>query len=456
MGQPTYLTVTALTKYLQYKLKRDPHLQDIYVRGELSNVKIQRNIMYATLKDEQSQLRTIAFSGAVQRFTFQPESGMDVIMRGRIDLYERYGQHQLYVEEVIPAGEGALFVALRQLKEKLEKEGLFDPRWKQPLPRYPEKIGIVTSKKGAALQDMKSTILRRYPIATIILFEAVVQGEKAPQSIVQAVEEANEHELDVLIVARGGGSIEDLWAFNDERVVRTIFSTRVPVVSGVGHETDTTLTDFVADHRAPTPTAAAELVTPSMVDIQIQLKNAEQRLFHSMKRTYDREKARWFNVQQSPVIQYPERLYEPFYERLLRTTERLHYKINERQTEQRLLYKQLESRLTQQNPKHLVQRATDQQKQVAKRLQVAMKQTMTTHQHRFIQHVRLLTTLNPLQVLQRGFTMTYNEEKLMTSVQDVQVGDFLTVHVKDGTVRTRVEQINQMKGDKNGKANDDV
>lgn len=259
------VTVTQLNRYIKAKLSLDPKLSGLTVKGELSNFKCHQKSghFYFTLKDEFCAVKAVMFRQNASRVRFAPEDGMKVIVTCSVQVYERDGVYQLYCEAMQPDGIGELYLAFEQRKEKLQKEGLFDPAHKRPLPRYPKRIGVVTSKTGAALQDILNILRRRYPIAEVVLFSALVQGEEAPASIVQGIRSAGKcSDLDVLIVGRGGGSMEDLWAFNDEAVAHAAYDSPVPVVSAVGHEVDFTILDFVADLRAPTPSAAAELCTP--------------------------------------------------------------------------------------------------------------------------------------------------------------------------------------------------
>lgn len=252
MGEAAYVTVSALTKYIKRKFDVDPHLENIWIKGELSNVKIHtRGHIYFTLKDENARMQSVMFARQSERLPFKPENGMKVLVRGGISVYEPSGNYQLYAKEMQPDGVGALYLAYEELKKKLAGEGLFDDRYKKQIPAFPATIGVVTSPTGAAVRDVITTLKRRYPLVKVIVLPALVQGENASRSIVTRIEEANEKEIcDVLIVGRGGGSIEELWAFNEEIVARAIFASNIPIISAVGHETDFTISDFVADIRA--------------------------------------------------------------------------------------------------------------------------------------------------------------------------------------------------------------
>jgi exodeoxyribonuclease VII large subunit len=272
MDNSKYLTVSALTKYLKYKFDSDENLRVVFLRGEISNFKSHSTgHYYFSLKDETSKINAIMFSMNAKKLPFTPTEGMKVLVSGRVSIYESTGNYQIYVDEMLEDGVGNLYIAFEQLKEKLSKEGLFDPKYKKKIPSIPRKIGIVTAPTGAAVKDILSTIKRRFPICETYLFPSLVQGENAASDIVKRIEQANTYDLDVLIVGRGGGSIEDLWSFNEEIVARAIFASHIPIVSAVGHEIDWTIADYVADLRAPTPTGAAELVDPNIMDLNKHL-----------------------------------------------------------------------------------------------------------------------------------------------------------------------------------------
>ncbi len=325
MDNSQYLTIQALTKYIKRKFDKDPHLSSIYVKGEISNFKRHSSgHMYFTLKDERARILAVMFSSANASMKFNPENGMNVLVRGDISVYEAGGQYQIYVKEMQPDGIGDLFLAYQQLKEKLEKQGLFAESRKKPLPKFPRKIGVITSPTGAAVRDIITTIERRYPIGEIVVYPALVQGERAAQSIAESIKKANENaEMDVLIVGRGGGSIEELWAFNEEQVALAISNSEVPVISAVGHETDFTIADFAADMRAPTPTAAAELAVPHIDDLLERVLNRKIMLLRGMKTRLKSERARLKSASSSIIFRNPRRLYEQKIEAVDRLIEKL-------------------------------------------------------------------------------------------------------------------------------------
>ncbi|MEW6717768.1 MAG: exodeoxyribonuclease VII large subunit [Chloroflexota bacterium] len=281
---PTW-TVSELTRYVRQLLESDYHLQDVWVEGEVSNIsRPSSGHLYFTLKDAEATLRCVMWRASVVLQAYLPQDGEAVEVHGHVSVYEAGGQYQLYADAVRPAGEGVLYQEFLRLKAKLEAEGLFDPERKKPIPYWPERIGLVTSPTGAAVRDILNTLRRRYPLVEVILVPTAVQGPEAPPGIVSALQTLNSLILpDVILVARGGGSLEDLWAFNDERVVRAVAASHIPVISGVGHETDFTLTDFAADLRAPTPTAAAEMATPDQRDLLAGVTTFSERFQRAMQ-----------------------------------------------------------------------------------------------------------------------------------------------------------------------------
>jgi exodeoxyribonuclease VII large subunit len=273
-----YVTISDLNRYIKAKFDTDIHLQRVYLKGEISNFKRHtRGHLYFTLKDENSRINAVMFASSVGSLKFSPEDGMKVLVSGRITVYEANGGYQIYVDTMEQDGLGNLYIEYEKLKKKLADEGLFDPKHKRALPRYPQKIGIITAPTGAAIRDILSTIKRRYPLCSTILFPALVQGTGAKESIVQALTAAQDYDLDLIICGRGGGSIEDLWAFNEECVAQAIYASKIPIISAVGHEIDFTIADYVADLRAPTPTGAAEMAVPSISDINIYLNQLKLR-----------------------------------------------------------------------------------------------------------------------------------------------------------------------------------
>lgn len=290
--EPKVATVSQLNSYLKKIIDNNVNLNDIWIKGEISNFKLHYSgHMYITLKDEGGVLKAVMFRSAASQLNFMPEDGMKVLARGRVSVYEQGGSYQLYINEMIPDGVGALYIAYEQLKKRLEEEGLFEQAHKKPIPQYPEKIGVITATTGAAVRDIINVITRRYPYAEIIIYPSLVQGDGAAANIVEGIEYFNKtKEIDTMIVGRGGGSIEDLWAFNEEIVARAIYASEIPIISAVGHETDFTIADFVADLRAPTPSAAAEIAVPSQMELLARIGMTEQRLKNALVQSVEKRR----------------------------------------------------------------------------------------------------------------------------------------------------------------------
>ncbi|MCY8971820.1 exodeoxyribonuclease VII large subunit [Bacillus atrophaeus] len=440
MSEAAYVTVSALTKYIKRKFDVDPHLEDIWIKGELSNVKIHtRGHIYFTLKDENARMQSVMFARQSARLPFKPESGMKVLVRGGISVYEPSGNYQLYAKEMQPDGVGALYLAYEELKKKLANEGLFDERHKKTIPAFPASIGVVTSPTGAAVRDVITTLKRRYPLVKIIVLPALVQGENASRSIVKRIEEANEKQMcDVLIVGRGGGSIEELWAFNEEIVARSIFSSRIPIISAVGHETDFTISDFVADIRAATPTGAAEIAVPHTTDLIERIKTAEVRITRAMQQHISQKKERIQTLQSSYAFRFPKRLYaqkeqqfdlayQQFQTQLTSLFERKNRQL-ERET-YRLAALHPHEQLKQARKRH-----EDRTNQLTRSMNIQIKQLHS----QFQTVLGKLNALSPLQVMERGYSLAYKEDELIKSISQVEENDQLEVKLKDGVLTCEV------------------
>ncbi|PID00375.1 exodeoxyribonuclease VII large subunit [Sporosarcina sp. P29] len=443
MSNQTFLTVQALTKYVKRKFDADPHLRNVYVKGELSNVKLHPSgHIYFTLKDDKTRIQAAMFRSRSNTLQFKPENGMNVLITGDVTVFETAGSYQLYVQTMEPDGIGALYLAFEQLKKKLQQEGLFEERFKQPIPQVPQRIGLITAESGAALRDMYSTINRRFPMAEMYLFPALVQGRTAVPSIVKAIEQANEMaNVDVLIVGRGGGSIEDLWAFNEEDVARAIFSSRIPIISAVGHETDTTIADFVADLRAPTPTAAAELAVPDQLQLFQHLKNQQRSIYLAVQTLIKQLNKRLETAQAAYPLQYPERLYRPFIEKLDNLEDRLQRSSEAVVQGKRMNFDRLYAGFQYYTPIRRIQLEQQQTKQLEMRLSRAAEHTIKQRQQHFVALMRMMQALNPLQVMERGFSIGYKDHEVIKSINDVASGDQVTLQLADGSISTIVEGI---------------
>jgi len=443
LSENAYLSVHSLTKYIKRKFEADPYLRNVFVKGELSNVKIHPSgHIYFTLKDDKSRIQSAMFRTSAGSLKFKPEEGMNVLITGDVNVYESSGQYQLYVQSMQPDGVGALYLAYEQLKKELAKEGLFDERWKQRLPALPRKIGVITAQSGAAIRDICSTLQRRYPLADICLFPAIVQGPQAAPSIVRAFELAESHgSIDVLIIGRGGGSIEDLWAFNEEAVARAIFSCRIPIISAVGHETDTTIADFVADMRAPTPTAAAELAVPSREELFERILERRRSIYISFSNQIKHERKRLTTYQQSYPLQFPERLYRPFTEKLSGLDDRLLRSRNELTANRKADHDRLNRMLSFYSPLQRIKEEDRNLSLFTDRMTRAIQSDLRNKGDQFTSAIRMLKALNPLEVMDRGFAIVYKEGTVTNSVLGLEVGETLQVRLQDGTVDTEIKSI---------------
>ncbi|MFC3211685.1 exodeoxyribonuclease VII large subunit [Planomicrobium okeanokoites] len=439
MTSDPYLSVKALTKYIKKKFDADPYLRDVYVKGELSNVKIHTSgHIYFTLKDSSARLPAVMFAANARAVKFKPESGMTVLIRGDVSVYEASGQYQLYAHSMQPDGIGDYYLAFEQLKKKLYEEGFFNPSHKKQLPRFPDKIAVVTAPTGAAVRDIVITLNRRYPLAKVTIFPTLVQGEQATRSIVQSIQAANKTDFDVMIVGRGGGSIEDLWAFNEEAVARAIFDSRIPIISAVGHETDTTIADFVADLRAATPTAAAELAVPSRTELLDRVINQQSGMYRVITNLLEREKTALRKLTTSMPFAYPDRLYRPFIERVERATDSLQREVFQHLNRSRERHANLDRQLANRIPTQRIRQSQADISQLQKRLEQSALQSMNTNKMKLSSAMRTLDALSPLKLMERGYTIPYKDGDVVKSIQQVRAGDELKVTMQDGTVETTV------------------
>ena len=412
-----YLTVSQVNAYINRMLKYDRNLQNIYIRGEISNYKTYPSgHSYFTLKDDKSQIPAVMFKGRKHSLKFQPEDGMKVIIKGKIEVYERDGKYQLYATTITEDGIGELHIAFEQLKKKLDSEGLFDDAHKKEIPKYPQRIGVVTARTGAAIRDIITTIKRRYPYCEVLVFSTLVQGEMAANQIVRQIRHAQQFDIDTLIVGRGGGSIEDLWPFNEEIVAREIYACRIPVISAVGHEIDWTISDFVADIRAATPTAAAEIAVPEISEVKYKLNQLTQRTNKAINEKLIQNKQKIENISQKQIFKNPESIYEIKQMHLDNLIGKLNLTSKNIITENRNRLLKIESRSVLRNPNEVTKAKRD----------------------IFIRNVDKLTILDPLLTLKRGYSIAKMDNKVISSAKDVKTGDELDIEFDDGTVNTKV------------------
>ncbi|WP_288635525.1 exodeoxyribonuclease VII large subunit [uncultured Limosilactobacillus sp.] len=449
MDRSKYLTVSQLTKYLKLKFDRDPYLQTVYLTGELSNFRLRSGHQYFSLKDDQAVIDAVMFRSQFSKVKFTPEEGMKLCVTGHVGLYERSGRYQIYIDTMEPDGVGSLYLAFEQLKKKLNAEGLFS-RPKKVVPLFPRRIAVVTSLNGAVIRDINTTVRRRYPIAQVVLFPTVVQGEKAAADIARQIKRAGERgDFDTLIIGRGGGSIEDLWPFNEEVVARAIADCPLPVISSVGHETDTTIADLVADKRAATPTAAAELATPQRLDNTLMLiSDFQQRLYNTMRAQIDFEKKQLAKLTGSYIFQQPTRLYENYAQKVDQLTQQLRQQQERRLTNAANDVAQVYNRLLAYNPQRLVDQERLTVQQLAARLQTAAQSKTQQTAQQLQALTKQLHSLDPLKIMERGYTYVTRNGKVVNQAAQLNTGEPLLLHFADGEVTVTITDIKEKKNGK--------
>ena len=412
-----YITVSQLTRYIKYKIDNDIHLNEVFLKGEISNFKAHsRGHYYFTLKDEGSRINAVMFASSTKNIKFMPQDGMKVLVTGKISVFEANGGYQIYVNDMLEDGIGNLYIAYEQLKKKLEAEGLFNQSIKKKIPKIPKRIGVITAPTGAAIKDIISTIKRRWPLTEILLFPSLVQGEQAAEDIVKQIKLSANYSIDTLIVGRGGGSIEDLWPFNEEIVARAIYECQTPIISAVGHEIDFTIADFVADLRAPTPTGAAELAVPAISDIANYLNQLKIRLNKSVQNKLAINKQKLFEITNRYIFTNPLSIYqtkELMFDSLL---DRLKYATTNLVSIKEKKYLEIKNSYILKNPYQLLDKKAN----------------------RYLQIISKLETLSPLLTLKRGYTMTKLNNKIITSSKNLKSGDELEIEFNDGKVNTKV------------------
>lgn len=438
-----YLSVSQLTKYLKLKFDRDPYLERVYLTGEVSNFRRRPTHQYFSLKDEKAVIQATIWGGVYKNLGFELEEGMKINVIGRVQLYEPSGSYSIVIEKAQPDGVGALAIRFEQLKKALAQEGLFNPEWKQVLPQFVQKIGVITSPSGAVIKDIITTVSRRFPGVEIVLYPTKVQGDGAAQEVAANIQAANQRDdLDVLIVGRGGGSIEDLWAFNEEIVVRAIFESRIPIISSVGHETDTTLADFVADRRAATPTAAAELATPvTKADILAWIGERENRAYQAALRAIKQRQERLEKSSKSVIFRQPERLYDGYLQKLdgltthLQSAMRQTYRENlnaERILSQRLRSLDLQGRLI-----SLREKIQQQERLLRSNMANCYDQKVAKAD----KLIEALTMLDTSRIVARGYAMVEQGGHVIDSVSKIDEKEALTIRMRDGQVHVEVKDV---------------
>ncbi len=420
MVDTKYVTISQLNSYIKYVFDNNEHLKKVWLRGEISNFKRHTSgHYYLTLKDDNSRINAIMFRSNTNSLLFTPEDGMNVLVEGRVSSYPASGAYQIYIDKMQQDGVGNLYVLYEQLKKKLQSEGYFDPAHKKKIPKYPEKIGIVTAPTGAAIQDILSTIARRFPSCETILFPALVQGANAGADVARQIKEAQNYDLDVLIVGRGGGSIEDLWPFNEEVVAKAIYECKIPVISAVGHEIDYTISDYVADLRAPTPTGAAEMAVPNMLEVKAMLLTLQKSLTHSLMVKMDYLKQRFSSLKESYILKNPAVLYDIKMQKLDNIYENLEKNMLRVLSDKSLKLKSCCDHYILQNPLVLL-----------KDKDIALQRIIET-----------LKLINPLNILDKGYSLVKKDDKVVKDANDVLVGDHLNVTLSKGNLDVIVKEI---------------
>ena len=444
MEKNNYITVTQLNKYLKYKIDNDPNLGIVFLKGEISNFKNHsRGHFYFTLKDETSRINAIMFKTYASLVKFQLYDGMKVLVTGRVSVYEASGSYQIYVEEIMEDGVGSLYLAFEQLKEKLKKEGLFLESHKKKIPKIPRRIGIVTAPTGAAIKDILSTIKRRWPLCETILFPALVQGDLASQDIVKKIKMADTYDLDILIVGRGGGSLEDLWPFNEEIVARAIYEAKVPIISAVGHEIDFTIADFVADKRAPTPTGAAEMAVPNLPDVKNYLEQVTIRLQKAMTTKLNMASQRLKNLTDRRIFKNPVMIYEAKEQLFDSLFEKLNSNIKAYLNNKINTLNLIKASYIFKNPSVLYIDKIYLYNDTIKKINNNMEKYLINKTNNYQTLLNKLEILNPITTLKRGYTITYNQDMTITSIKDVKVGDKIKSKLKDGFIESEVLNIHE-------------
>lgn len=415
-----YLKISELNNYIKNLLDGDIFLNRVYLKGEISNFKNHtRGHLYFTLKDDTSRISAVMFQSSAVKLTFTPEDGMNVLVSGRISAYPAQGSYQIYIDKMEVDGLGALYIEYEKLKKKLAMMGLFDENHKVPIPKFPEKIGVITASTGAAVRDIMSTIKRRYPICEAILFPCLVQGKDAAPDIVRQIKRADAYGVDTIIVGRGGGSIEDLWAFNEEIVAKAIYECKTPIISAVGHEIDWTIADFVADLRAPTPTGAAEMAVPTVLDINTLLDNYKIRLNRNIKNMVNTKFIKLRSLKQSFILKNPMSMYEVKEQKLDALIENINKDMKSIIVNKENLLNNIKLSYTLKNPMELIK-----DKKV-----------------KFEMLINTLKLVNPLGILEKGYSLVECNGKIIKDSNDTKVNDYINIKLHKGKIKAEVKEI---------------
>lgn len=423
MNNDKYLSVSSLNKYVKHKFDTDEHLQEVYIKGEISNFKSHSSgHYYFSVKDETSRIKAAMFRNSASKLIFMPTDGMSVLIKGKISVYEASGEYQITVSEMTEDGIGNLYVAYEQMKEKLNKEGLFDPKHKLDIPKYPKRVGVITASTGAAVRDIITTIKRRYPICEVLLLPCLVQGDGAKDQIAGQIYKAADYNIDVLIVGRGGGSIEDLWAFNEEIVVRAIYESKIPIISAVGHEIDFTIADYVSDLRAPTPTAAAEISVPNIIDILSNIEHNKLRVTKTLKNLVNSNYLKLKKLKESYVLKNPINIYQIKMQKLDNLIEKANSIIINKVDTLKLRLFKISSSYVLNNPKMLYD----------------------VKQRNLDKLISKCEILNPLSGLKRGYAIIKKEGIAISDIKKIKINDIIKIELNKGSINTKVLEVEEL------------
>lgn len=412
-----YITITQLTRYIKYKIDNDINLNQVFLKGEISNFKAHsRGHYYFTLKDEGSRINAVMFATQTRNLKFIPEDGMKVLVTGKISVYEANGGYQIYVSDMLEDGVGNLYIAFEQLKKKLEGEGLFDPSIKKKIPRIPKTIGVVTAPTGAAIRDILSTIKRRFPLTEVILFPALVQGEMAADSIVEQIKKAENYDIDTLIVGRGGGSIEDMWCFNEEKVAYAIYNCQIPIISAVGHEIDFTIADFVADLRAPTPTGAAELAVPNEKDVINYIEQLKLRSKKTLNNKITILRQKLDEINNKYILKNPMSIYQVKEQKFDMLIDKLKYNMQNLYNYKEKKFLSIKNSYIFKNPEKIIE----------------------SKKNKYLQLISKLDALSPLSTIKRGYGIIKKDDKVITSIKNIKSKDKISIELSDGNLDAEI------------------
>lgn len=441
-----YLRISDLNDYIKVMFDENSFLRKIYLKGEISNFKNHtRGHLYFTLKDETSRISAVMFYNRALGLKFKPEDGMNVLVEGRISCYPAQGTYQIYVDSMEMDGLGNLYVEYEKLKKKLASEGLFDAKFKKPIPKYPKRIGIITASTGAAIRDIISTIKRRYPICETILFPSLVQGASAAPEIVRQIKKANEFDLDVIICGRGGGSIEDLWAFNEESVARAIFDSKIPIISAVGHEVDFTIADFVADLRAPTPTGAAEMAVPTKYDIENLLREKKSRLNTLIKNNVKTKIERVKSLKMSFVLKNPMSLYELKEQKLDTLIELLNKEMQKKISDNEVKLNAIKNNMVLKRPLASFEITKNNLENYQVKVSEYIKRILEKKEHETTLLVNTLKLVNPLNILDKGYSLVAKDNKIIKDSDEIAIDDTINIKLKKGELTAVVKEKKEWK-----------